>query len=36
MTYEYVKYSDGTLCVFSNIGKKEDGEDTSTCQVLTK
>lgn len=27
MTYEYVKYSDGTLCVFSNIGKKEDGEE---------
>lgn len=27
MTYEFVKYSDGTLCVFSDIGKKENGEE---------
>lgn len=27
MTYEFTKYPDGTLCVFSNIGKKEDGEE---------
>lgn len=27
MTYEFVKYPDGTLCVFSDIGKKENGEE---------
>ena len=27
MTYEFAKYPDGTLCVFSNIGKKENGEE---------
>ncbi len=26
MTYEFAKYPDGTLGVFSNIGKKENGE----------
>ena len=27
MTYEFAKYSDGTIGVFSNIGKKENGEE---------
>ena len=27
MTYEFAKYPDGTLGVFSNIGKNENGED---------
>ena len=27
MTYEFAKYPDGTLAVFSNIGKKENGEE---------
>ena len=27
MTYEFAKYSDGTLGVFSNIGKRENGEE---------
>ena len=27
MTYEFAKYPDGTLGVFSNIGKKENGEE---------
>ena len=27
MTYEFAKYPDGTLGVFSNIGKKETGEE---------
>ena len=27
MTYEFAKYPDGTVGVFSNIGKKEDGEE---------
>ena len=27
MTYEFAKYPDGTLGVFSSIGKKETGED---------
>lgn len=27
MTYEFAKYPDGTLGVFSNIGKKESGEE---------
>ena len=26
MTYEFAKYPDGTLGVFSNIGKNENGE----------
>ena len=26
MTYEFAKYPDGTLGVFSSIGKKENGE----------
>ena len=26
MTYEFAKYPDGTLGVFSNIGKKENDE----------
>lgn len=27
MTYEFAKYPDGTVGVFSNIGKKENGEE---------
>ena len=27
MTYEFAKYPDGTLGVFSSIGKKENGEE---------
>ena len=27
MTYEFAKYPDGTLRVFSGIGKKENGEE---------
>ena len=27
MTYEFAKYPDGTLGVFSNIGKKENGAE---------
>jgi len=27
MTYEFAKYPDGILAVFSNIGKKENGEE---------
>ena len=27
MTYEFAKYTDGTLGVFSNIGKNENGEE---------
>ena len=27
MTYEFAKYPDGTLAVFSDIGKKENGEE---------
>lgn len=27
MTYEFAKYPDGTLGVFSNIGKDENGEE---------
>ena len=27
MTYEFAKYPDGTLGVFSDIGKKENGEE---------
>ena len=27
MTYEFAKYPDGTLGVFSNIGKKANGEE---------
>ncbi len=27
MTYEFAKYSDGTLEVFSSIGKKKNGEE---------
>lgn len=27
MTYEFAKYPDGTLAVFSDIGKKEDGKE---------
>ena len=27
MTYEFAKYPDGTLGVFSNIGQKENGEE---------
>ena len=27
MTYEFAKYPDGTIGVFSNIGKKETGEE---------
>lgn len=27
MTYEFATYPDGTLAVFSNIGKKENGEE---------
>ena len=27
MTYEFAKYPDGTIAVFSNIGKKENGEE---------
>ena len=27
MTYEFAKYPDGTLGVFSNIGKKENGQE---------
>ena len=27
MTYEFAKYPDGTLGVFSNIGKKENGNE---------
>ena len=27
MTFEFAKYPDGTLGVFSNIGKKENGEE---------
>jgi hypothetical protein len=27
MTYEFAKYPDGTLGVFSGIGKKENGEE---------
>ena len=27
MTYEFAKYPDGTLGVFSNIGKNENGEE---------
>lgn len=27
MTYEFAKYPDGTIGVFSNIGKKENGEE---------
>ena len=27
MTYEFAKYPDNTLGVFSNIGKKENGEE---------
>ena len=27
MTYEFAKYPNGTLGVFSNIGKKENGEE---------
>jgi len=27
MTYEFAKYPDGTLAVFSNIGKKDNGEE---------
>ena len=27
MTHEFAKYPDGTLGVFSNIGKKENGEE---------
>ena len=30
MTYEFAKYPDGTLGVFSNIGKKENGEEYIT------
>lgn len=30
MTYEFAKYPDGTLGVFSNIGKKESGEEYIT------
>ena len=30
MTFEFAKYPDGTLGVFSNIGKKENGEDYLT------
>ena len=30
MTYEFAKYPDGTLGVFSNIGKKENGEEYVT------
>ena len=28
MTYEFAKYPDGTLGVFSNIGKNENGEES--------
>ena len=27
MTFEFAKYPDGTTAVFSNIGKKENGEE---------
>ena len=27
MTFEFAKYPDGTLGVFSNIGKKDNGEE---------
>ena len=27
MTFEFAKYPDGTIGVFSNIGKKENGEE---------
>ncbi len=27
MTYEFAKYPDGTLAVFSSIGKKDNGEE---------
>ena len=27
MTYEFARYPDGTIGVFSNIGKKENGEE---------
>ena len=27
MTYEFTKYPDGTIGVFSNIGKNENGEE---------
>ena len=27
MTFEFAKYPDGTLAVFSNIGKKDNGEE---------
>ncbi len=30
MTYEFAKYPDGTLGVFSNIGKKDNGEEYIT------
>jgi hypothetical protein len=30
MTFEFAKYPDGTLGVFSNIGKKENGEEYLT------
>ena len=30
MTYEFAKYPDGTTGVFSNIGKKENGEEYIT------
>ena len=29
MTHEFAKYPDGTLGVFSNIGKNENGEEKS-------
>ena len=31
MTYEFAKYPDGTIGVFSNIGKKENGEEYILC-----
>ena len=36
MTYEFAKYPDGTLGVFSNIGKKENDEPImlSNYQVM--
>ena len=30
MTFEFAKYPDGTLGVFSNIGKKDNGEEYIT------
>ena len=27
MTYEFAKYPDGTIGVFSGVGKKENGEE---------